>query len=295
MRISIKEPCPANWDNMKIKLNARHCKECSKNVIDFTQMSRSEIITYLLEQPKGSVCGRMNQSQFDFKHEDIPHLVKELKSRPNQTAFLILTLVCLSLSSCKEDNQIQVKPIQNPVTKEITTGKIIPSDTIQKIDPSKLEVLKIKETKKSKKEPDYIVDPELMGEVCVTQEQMLGIIEDVPFGGNDSEPTEVLRFADVMPEYKGGVEAMFKFIENNMRYPEFEKENNIQGTVYVSLIINDEGKIESHKIIKSVSGAPNFNQEVDRILSLMPNWIPGSNKGKNVSVEYTLPIRFILK
>jgi TonB family protein len=292
MKISIKEPCPANWDKMQIGINSRHCQQCSKNVIDFTSMSRSEIITYILGQPQGSVCGRMNPSQFDFKHEDIPHLVKELKRQPNQKAFLILTLVCLSLSSCKEENRVQ--PPQGPKTinTEIEMGKVSVQDTLQNIDTTK----QIKQIiKKTIKEPDCILEPEVMGEVCVVEKPTLGLVIEEPYGGTISETSEVLKIAEKMPEYPGGVEALFTFIQSNMNYPPFEKENQIQGTVYTSLIINEKGKIVSHKILKSVQGAPNFNKEVERIISLMPNWTPGSNQGKNVSVEYTFPIRFMLQ
>ena len=52
MKVSIFEPCPANWENMKIKLHARHCDQCDKSVVDFTKKSRAEIITYLIENPE---------------------------------------------------------------------------------------------------------------------------------------------------------------------------------------------------------------------------------------------------
>ena len=98
MKVNIFEPCPANWDNMQIKLNARHCEQCDKSVVDFTQKSRAEIISYLLDNPNGSVCGRMTQQQFDIKEEDLPELISILsQAKHRHNAFFILAIVCSSL------------------------------------------------------------------------------------------------------------------------------------------------------------------------------------------------------
>ena len=115
MKVSIVEPCPANWEHMQIKLHARHCDQCDKSVIDFTQKSRAEIITYLIENPNGSVCGRMNQQQFDIKEEDLPELIAILSQpRFRANAFLILAVVCSSLFfSCETDSK-GVKTIEKP-------------------------------------------------------------------------------------------------------------------------------------------------------------------------------------
>jgi TonB family protein len=77
-------------------------------------------------------------------------------------------------------------------------------------------------------------------------------------------------------------------------YPEFEKENGIEGTVYVKFIVTEEGKVVNPEVVRGVNGAPNFNKEVLRIINKMPNWIPGENNGKKVKVYFTMPFKFRL-
>jgi len=79
MKLKIDEPCDADWDSMKIGLHSRHCEQCDKSVMDFTKSTRAEIIAYILNNPNGSTCGRLLPHQFDFRHEDVPVLMQELK------------------------------------------------------------------------------------------------------------------------------------------------------------------------------------------------------------------------
>jgi TonB family protein len=94
------------------------------------------------------------------------------------------------------------------------------------------------------------------------------------------------------PKYKGGIENFYRFIGENMRFPEEAARFNLQGTVIVSFTINKEGNIEDVEIIKSVG--PSLDQEATRILLLSPKWVPGSLKGVPVRVRYDIPISFKL-
>jgi hypothetical protein len=119
MKVQINEPCPANWDKMQIKLHVRHCEQCDKSVIDFTQKSRAEIIAFLIENPNGSVCGRMNSQQFDILEEDLPELISIISQpRFRANAFLILAIVCSSLFHSCETTPTQTKPKDKPKIEE---------------------------------------------------------------------------------------------------------------------------------------------------------------------------------
>ncbi len=105
MKLSINEPCNEDWNNMKIGMFSRHCEKCEKKVMDFTTKSRTEIISYLLNNTSESVCGRMKTTQLDFHQEDIPIIIEVLKKSKNPHSFLILSLVCLTLISCEPNNK----------------------------------------------------------------------------------------------------------------------------------------------------------------------------------------------
>ena len=284
MKVSIFEPCPANWENMQIKLHARHCDQCDKSVVDFTKKSRAEIITYLIENPNGSVCGRMNQQQFDIKEEDLPELISILSQpRFRANAFLILVVVCSSLFySCETDSK-GVKTIEKP---KIEKQKINPIENSSSNDS----------VKKIKKQ--HIIPPvELMGEVSILPEPPPAIAGGITYDPLPeievvTNPEEVLSYAEVMPEFPGGMPEMVKYLLENMIYPEEMKENGIEGRIFVQFVVTKTGSVEDITIARGIDG---LNREAIRLVKQMPNWKPGINNGKQVNVKMLIPIRFSLE
>lgn len=288
MKIQIENPCAEDWSNMKIGLISRHCKSCEKAVMDFTKMDRAEIITYLLSNREKEVCGRMTHNQFDFHHDDLPLLEVALRKKGGNTSFLILSLVCLNLVACTEENKT-IRTLKNPAKTEISASPKKGSNTVSK--PT------IPKTKKiSSANPKIVVLPEpyYLGEPS--------IIEPPGYSGgitiSDTVPEfleeEILTFSVKMPEFKGGVSELFNFIKNTLIYPQMEKENGIEGTVYLQFVVNAVGKISAIKILRGVKGAVGLDKEAIRIVNAMPDWIPGENKGKKVSVYTTIPVKFRL-
>ncbi|WP_421920048.1 TonB family protein [Marinifilum sp.] len=96
-----------------------------------------------------------------------------------------------------------------------------------------------------------------------------------------------------MPEFPGGELELKKFITKNIKYPNNAKKKGIEGKVLVSFIVNEEGEIEQIKIARGVD--PSIDKEAMRLVRLMPKWKPGKQRGKLVSVAYTLPIEFDLR
>jgi TonB family protein len=83
-----------------------------------------------------------------------------------------------------------------------------------------------------------------------------------------------------------------KYLADSIRYPEEAKEKKVGGIVYVSFVVEKDGSISNIKIIRSPDAS--LNNEAVRVISTMPKWIPGKEKGKTVRVYYTLPVRFSL-
>lgn len=103
-----------------------------------------------------------------------------------------------------------------------------------------------------------------------------------------------VSFAEKMPQFIGGNDSINHFINQHLRYPQWEKEHHIEGKVIVTFVIDTLGTVTDITIVKTVSEAKNFDAEVFRILKLMPNWIPGEQDGKKVPVKFTLPVDFKL-
>ncbi len=108
------------------------------------------------------------------------------------------------------------------------------------------------------------------------------------------EEQPIYEFVVKKPEFPGGEEALMKYLLENLRYPRIALENNIQGIVVVRFVVNTEGQISSVEILKDIGGG--CGAEAVRVVSAMPNWIPGEHNGVKVNVRFVLPIRFqILK
>lgn len=97
----------------------------------------------------------------------------------------------------------------------------------------------------------------------------------------------------VMPQFKGGTKGMNDFLKNNIRYPYVAQRDGKEGKVYLTFIIEKDGSISNIKILNDGPGG-GCGQEAMRVVSKMPNWIPGEQFGKKVRVKCTLPINFRL-
>jgi len=96
-----------------------------------------------------------------------------------------------------------------------------------------------------------------------------------------------------MPEYPGGDEALKNDLIGSIKYPEEARKNGIQGKVYVSFVVDEQGKVTNAKIERGVE--PSLDKEALRVISNLPRWSPGLQGGKPVRVSYTVPINFVLQ
>lgn len=104
--------------------------------------------------------------------------------------------------------------------------------------------------------------------------------------------TPALTVAEEMPEFPGGKEGLIGFFGENMEYPEEAKKDSLVGTVFVSFIVDTDGQVKDAQVLKSVD--PILDQAALAMISKMPKWKPGKNKGELVPVIYNIPIRFQL-
>ena len=96
-----------------------------------------------------------------------------------------------------------------------------------------------------------------------------------------------------MPEFPGGAGAMMKYIAENIKYPAIAQENGIQGRVICQFVIEKDGSVSDVHVSRS-SGEKSLDKEAIRLISNMPKWKPGIQRGKPVRVKYTIPVNFRL-
>ena len=109
------------------------------------------------------------------------------------------------------------------------------------------------------------------------------------------DSTQILTFAEEMPQFPGGQNAFNKYLQENIKYPSAEKKAGKDGTVYVTFVINANGTVDSVRCVRGVEGAPGLCAEAVRVMSEMPAWEPGKMNGKPVRVTMTVPVRFTLE
>jgi protein TonB len=162
-------------------------------------------------------------------------------------------------------------PVQQTI--KFTPPKVVKDEEVQEPPPTQEEV---KETQVS----------------TVTQEGSKDII-DVPTDPVVVEEEKVFTVVEEMPTFPGGEEQLFKYLRNNIKFPAVARENGIQGRVFVTFVVDKDGKVKDAKILRGIGGG--CDEEALRVIRNMPDWKAGKQNGRAVSVQYNLPVNFTLK
>ena len=101
------------------------------------------------------------------------------------------------------------------------------------------------------------------------------------------------QVCEEMPEFPGGMQECMKWLGKNIKYPTTAQEKGIQGRVIMQFVVERDGSITEPKVVRGVD--PDLDKEALRVISIMPNWKPGMQKGKAVRVKYTLPVAYRLQ
>ena len=130
----------------------------------------------------------------------------------------------------------------------------------------------------------------LEGEITTkTQEVVV-----VGYGGGEeaSDEVPVFQVVEEMPEFPGGMGECLKFLGKNIKYPVEAQKAGVQGKVIVQFVVEKDGNIANPKVVRSID--PDLDGEAVRVISIMPKWKPGMQKGQAVRVKYTVPVTFRL-
>ena len=94
------------------------------------------------------------------------------------------------------------------------------------------------------------------------------------------------------PEFTGGMRQLGEYLRKNTYYPPAARMNGLEGRVFVTFIVSEQGAIEAVRVLKGLS--PELDAEALRLVRSMPNWRPGKQDGKAVACRYNLPVNFRL-
>ena len=143
-------------------------------------------------------------------------------------------------------------------------------------------------------EDDAVIENELgivdMSEKNAVNEEVVQVVVEEEV---EEVEEEIFTVVENDPEFPGGMEALYKYLQTSIKYPTIAKENNITGRVYVTFVVEKDGSIANPRILRDIGGG--CGQEAIRVVKAMPKWKPGKQRGKAVRVQFNLPVSFNLQ
>lgn len=108
-----------------------------------------------------------------------------------------------------------------------------------------------------------------------------------------SDDDAIFFVVEVQPEFPGGMDSMYAFIQKNLIYPEKAKAEGIEGRVFITFTIEKDGSVSNVKILRGIGGG--CDEAAKEVVEKMPKWKPGKQRGKPVRFQFNLPIKFELE
>ena len=142
------------------------------------------------------------------------------------------------------------------------------------------EIPTIEEIKKTEVSTETTEGPETV----VFEEPVKAVVDN----GDD----KIYTVVEQQPEFPGGMEAMMKFIQKNMKYPAQARRMGTEGRVFIGFVVNLDGKITDVQTVKGIS--MDCDKEAARVIAMMPSWKAGKQNGRAVRVRFVLPVNFKL-
>ena len=209
-----------------------------------------------------------------------------------------------TLTGLKKDDVIQVSFVgfqtRSVIIKDESPLTILLNDAVQNLDemvvvamaPNEDDTITIKVQMKDKNgEKSY-----LEGKMTSIKKDGMTVNQvDWQKKASNSEPQEkvIFQVVEEMPQFPGGMGEAMKFLAKNMKYPVAAQQAKIEGRVIVQFVVEKDGSVSDVKVMRGVNSE--LDAEAIRVVSMMPKWIPGKQRGKAVAVKYTMPIMFRLQ
>ena len=153
--------------------------------------------------------------------------------------------------------------------------------------PQIAEVLTIMENDENVVETS-ITSSEETGETYEIKHVPAAIEEEIP------EEEEIFEIVEETPQFpNGGMVGLMQYLGKNIKYPTVAQETGTQGRVTIQFVVNKDGSIVDVKVLRGVD--PYLDKEAVRVVSSMPKWKPGKQRGKPVRCKFTVPVTFKLQ
>lgn len=226
--------------------------------------------------------------------------------------FILLALFAIVYGKTHSDN---VSPTLNALkadAKKIIETAVVKFENIQIVPDISFEkvsdvidynhIIKDKDIKKAIKKSNSItpISSQIVQHTSTLLTGGIGNLPSLGQGGNGTGkagnfptltvPTKPFDIVETMPEFPGGMQAMYDYITNNLQYPKLAKESGRTGRVMLSFVVNADGSLSDINVMQGIGFG--CDDEAVRVINEMPNWKPGIQNGTQVPVRLILPINF---
>jgi periplasmic protein TonB len=154
--------------------------------------------------------------------------------------------------------------------------------------PQKLvqpEIIEVEDDEDIKEEISIDLDIE-MNETTVIQEVVFTAAPE------EEEADEIFTIVEDQPTPAGGMQAFYKYVSDNLKYPAQARRMGIEGKVFVQFVVDRDGKLNEVQAVKGIGAG--CDEEAVRVIQGAPKWNPGKQRGRPVRVRMILPITFKL-
>ena len=119
---------------------------------------------------------------------------------------------------------------------------------------------------------------------------LLAFVSVNAYSQSDDADNDVYNMVDQSAIFQDGYNSIIKFVQENIKFPAEAKENNVHGRLMVSVVVEKDGSLSDIKIKKGLGYG--LDEEIVRIIKMMPKWQPAQHKGKTVRQTQTIVIPF---
>jgi protein TonB len=141
-------------------------------------------------------------------------------------------------------------------------------------------------------EDDVEVDDELNIDAEADDQTIIQDFEPVEVTEKEVVEQEIFTVVEDQPSFPGGESARMQYLQKNIEYPQMARESGIEGTVFVTFVVETDGTVTQVRILRGIGGG--CDEEALRVVRNMPKWNPGKQRGRSVRVQFNMPIRFKL-
>lgn len=113
-----------------------------------------------------------------------------------------------------------------------------------------------------------------------------------PSAIQDGDDETIYNIVDESAKFGGDKDALQRFLSENLQYPKEAQEKGVQGTVFVTFVVEKDGSVSNVMVLRSIGAG--CDEEAVRVIKAMPKWTPAKHNGEIVRMQFNLPIKFVL-